>query len=360
MKIIIRKCYEIITNKIAETNFDEIILQNNSNEKWYKIKKTLLPIIDQIAPLKEIKIKNNFNYPWVDTELIEARNHRDKLHKIHSNSQLEFDFLIASEAKTNYNSLLKSKMIEYFKNKSANDFKSSKKFWEFYSTSVKLKSDKCGASSITITKNNETVSEPEEIGKLFNLHFTTLASESKIEKKNGTLFIENLFEEIKKNRTQNDETAWPTNHFKFNRVDDKTVNKLLTNLSTTSGSGASGLSSKVLKAAANQLTSIVRDLFNTCIETCEIPDEWKLGIVTPIFKNKGSNEDMNNYRGITVISPIAKLFEKILATQITSYLNENSILFNGQHGFRYGHSCETALHEIISEMNRIKDRKSVV
>ena len=74
-------------------------------------------------------------------------------------------------------------MIEYFKSKSAIDFKSSKKFWEFYSTSVKLKSDKCGASSITITKNNETFSEPEEIGKLFNIHFTTLASESKIEKK---------------------------------------------------------------------------------------------------------------------------------------------------------------------------------
>ncbi len=131
------------------------------------------------------------------------------------------------------------------------------------------------------------------------------------------------------------------------------------NLSTTSGPGASGISSILLKASADQLTPVIKNLLNTCIETNEIPDEWKLGLVTPIFKNKGSNEDMNNYRGITVISPISKLFEKILAAQIIAYLNKYSILFNGQHGFRNGHSCETALHEIISEMNRIKSVREV-
>jgi hypothetical protein len=125
------------------------------------------------------------------------------------------------------------------------------------------------------------------------------------------------------------------------------INKLLLNLSSTSGPGASGISSKILKASAFQLTPLIKDLFNTCIDSCSIPDDWKLAIVTPIFKKKGSNEDMNNYRGISVISPIAKLFEKVLAEQIITYLNENNMLFSGQHGFRNEHSCETALHEII-------------
>ena len=115
----------------------------------------------------------------------------------------------------------------------------------------------------------------------------------------------------------------------------------------------------MLKAAATQLTPIIKDLFNTCIESNKISDEWKLGIITPIYKNKGSNEDMNNYRGISIISPIAKLFEKVLAEQIITYLNEHNMLFSGQHGFRNEHSCETALHEIISEMNLIRSLREI-
>ena len=64
-------------------------------------------------------------------------------------------------------------------------------------------------------------------------------------------------------------------------------------------------------------------------------------------KNKGDKNDLNNYRGISILPYFAKLFEKILATQKTVYLNLNKIQFKGQHGFRSLHSCETALHELI-------------
>ncbi len=118
-------------------------------------------------------------------------------------------------------------------------------------------------------------------------------------------------------------------------------------------------SSKVLKLEASVLTPIITNLFNDCIEQAVLPDEWKMAIVTPIYKNKGSNEDMNNYRGISVISPIAKIFEKILATQIITYLNSHNILFKGQHGFRSEHSCETALHELLSDMNMIRSLREI-
>ena len=80
-----------------------------------------------------------------------------------------------------------------------------------------------------------------------------------------------------------------------------------------------------------------------------IPKEWKNALVTPLFKNKGDTTDLNNYRGISVITPIAKIFEKILATQVKIHLKINDILYIGQHSFRDSHSCETALHELISD-----------
>ena len=84
-----------------------------------------------------------------------------------------------------------------------------------------------------------------------------------------------------------------------------------------------------------------------------------MAVVTPLYKNKGSTEEVNNYRGISVLPPIAKLFEKLLHKQISTYLNTNNILSNEQHGFRKNHSCESALHELLSQMNTIKSKRLI-
>ena len=90
------------------------------------------------------------------------------------------------------------------------------------------------------------------------------------------------------------------------------------------------------------------NLFNSCIDNGTFINKWKQAIVTPLHK-KGSLNDMNNYRGISVLPPISKLFETVLANQIKFYFNENKLFSIDQHGFRAAHSCETALHEIISK-----------
>ena len=51
-------------------------------------------------------------------------------------------------------------------------------------------------------------------------------------------------------------------------------------------------------------------LFNECLETKEIPSDWKIALVTPLYKKSGSFDDLNNYRGISVLPPIGKIFEK--------------------------------------------------
>ena len=84
-----------------------------------------------------------------------------------------------------------------------------------------------------------------------------------------------------------------------------------------------------------------------------------MALVTPLYKNKGSPTDMNNYRGISTLTPVGKIFEKILATQMTIHFNVCNLFFSGQHGFRSDHSCETALHELISILNDAKNNKLI-
>ncbi len=164
-------------------------------------------------------------------------------------------------------------------------------------------------------------------------------------------FIDKCFTDYVKHKIKDE--------FEFKEVSEETVLNLIMNLSTSSGPGISGISSKILKAASITLVPLITSLFNQCLAENTIPIEWKTAVVTPIYKNKGDIDDVNNYRGISVLPPLAKVFEKVLATQMIVYLNKENILFDGQHGFRSDHSCETALHILISEMNRIKSKRLI-
>ena len=79
-------------------------------------------------------------------------------------------------------------------------------------------------------------------------------------------------------------------------------------------------------------------LFNIVLETGIIPSEWTIGVIKPLYKNKGDINDTNNYRGITLLSCIGKLFTSILNSRLYTYLTSEDILGNEQAGFRPKHS----------------------
>ena len=79
------------------------------------------------------------------------------------------------------------------------------------------------------------------------------------------------------------------------------------------------------------------------------PDDWKCARVTPLFK-QGEPSDLNNYRPISVISVIAKVFERIIYDQLYNFLTNEDIISNHQSGFRSLHSTVTALLEARDDL----------
>ena len=121
--------------------------------------------------------------------------------------------------------------------------------------------------------------------------------------------------------------------------------KLLNKLNKSKGAGLDKLSSRLIRECADLISPYISTIFNCCLTTGIFPDDWKLAkAVTPIFK-QGDRSDMNNYGPISVISGIAKVFERIIYNQLSSYLSENNILSQYQSGFRSFHSTMTALLE---------------
>ncbi len=90
------------------------------------------------------------------------------------------------------------------------------------------------------------------------------------------------------------------------------------------------------------LTKPITDLINLSISQSSVPDNFKVAKLKPLFK-KGSKLDPRNYRPISLLPLISKIYEKVIRDQTLSFLNENKLLHQYQSGFRKFHSTDTCL-----------------
>jgi hypothetical protein len=109
-----------------------------------------------------------------------------------------------------------------------------------------------------------------------------------------------------------------------------------------------------IKTTSDLLLSFYCKLFNSVFETGHIPNTWLEGIIIPIYKNKGDPKDPSNYRPITILSCLGKLFTSILNSRLNKYLDDNEILDQNQAGFRKGFSCSDHIFTLYSLIELLK------
>ena len=92
----------------------------------------------------------------------------------------------------------------------------------------------------------------------------------------------------------------------------------------------------VLNAMRLIIAPILTKYYNVSIETQSVISYWKLSKVTPIYKGKGSNDDAGNYRHISLIGHIMKIFEKEIKLQVIGYLEVNNLITSDQSAYSTG------------------------
>ena len=196
--------------------------------------------------------------------------------------------------------------------------------------------------------NDTIISNSSELSNAFNDHFSTigprLANEIPPTAKNNSSYINN----IKVNN----------NKFSFSSTNCSIVFSHLSKLCRSKATGLDNISAKIVRECADLISVSLCDLFNKSLVSGIFPDDWKCARVTPLFK-EGEQSDLNNYRPISVISVIAKVFERIVYDQLYNFLTNEDIISNHQSGFRSLHSTVTALLEATDNWAFNIDRGNV-
>ena len=120
---------------------------------------------------------------------------------------------------------------------------------------------------------------------------------------------------------------------------------IVTRLCMRKATGLDTVSARLLRECFDLISDSLALIFNRSIETSIFPDEWKSARITPLYKKCGNRSDPSNYRPISIIPVVAKVFERIVYDQLYRYLTENKLLCCYQSGFRTLHSTVTALIE---------------
>jgi hypothetical protein len=92
------------------------------------------------------------------------------------------------------------------------------------------------------------------------------------------------------------------------------------------------------KSTSDKMIDVYIELFNIIFETGIIPDSWLVGYIKPIYTNKGDKLDPTNFRPVTILRCVSKLFTAILNERLNKLSGDFFILCENQTGFRIGYS----------------------
>ena len=217
----------------------------------------------------------------------------------------------------------------------------SRKTWETINEVTRRKSDKAAVNELEL--NGVRITNSTEIAEGLNKFFAEIGPE--------------LSRDIEEVDTSFDEFVnQASSCFGFQRVTQLHVLSQLNKLCKRKATGLDSVSARLLRECPDLISESLALIFNQSIATGIFPDEWKSARITPLFKKAGSRNDPSNYRPISIIPVVAKVFERIVYDQLYHYLNENDLLSQHQSGFRSLHSTVTALIEATDNWSLNIDR----
>ena len=234
---------------------------------------------------------------------------------------------------------------------------SDKLFWE----SVKPCFNDKGSNSSkkTLVEENNIITDEEEIANIMKNYFINVTKTLNLKKQlglgcSGVNEFENHIS-IKMIHEKYPEIL--PESFKFQFLSNNEVKKEIENLDTKKSSTYGSIPAAILKQCVNAYLPHHTNSINYSIQHSNFPQELKLSEVIPVYK-KLDPLPKENYRPVSLLPHVSKVFERIIHKQITNYMTDK--LAHPTTGFRKSHGTQNSLVVILEKWKRALDKGEFV
>ena len=342
---------------VENLSLQNIPTDGNGLEKFLQI---CINTLDQFAPRKKKYVRGN-NMPFFNKALSSAHKKRTQLRNRFLKKRSYKNKKLYTEQRNFCVSLLRKTKKKHYANLNHKDIADNKQFWK---TIKPLLSDKSKSNEkITLVEANEIISEDKDNAELLNSFFVNAVKNLKIpEFSNSDPQAENvshpIFKAILKYKNHPSiiaiKNARNGPSFYFCRVNVNDVCKEINRLKTRKAIQVTDIPVKILKENADLSSAYICDFLNETIRSDKFPSILKNGDITAVLK-KGYKGSKENYRPVSILPIISKLFEKMIGKQITHFMDP--LLSKYQCGFRRGFGAQDCLLAMLEKWKSSVDKR---
>ncbi|KAL1447116.1 hypothetical protein WDU94_005460 [Cyamophila willieti] len=301
-------------------------------EEWKLFKKVIIEAAEKVCGRSSGK-KRTKETPWWNDETKKATTKKNSAFREHFKKRTDETKRTYRDAKKEAARVIereKKKWYEKWEKTLQEDVDGNKKL--LYGMMRDKRRDK-EEQKYLVDCDGNLITEEEKIKVMWKEYFQELLNVESVTNGNNQQYVCDIHE---RDREQ-PELTW-------NDVD--TACKFI---KTGKSPGPDEITGEMLKAAGIVGKHMIYRLFKKCWDEKKIPEEWKEGIIVPLFK-KGDRRVCNNYRGITLTSQVGKLYERIIELKIRPQLEVR--LHEEQYGFRRGRSTVDLIFSIKQLMEK--------
>ena len=212
---------------------------------------------------------------------------------------------------------------------------------------------------IVLLNNESEISDPACVSNLFNEHFVSAAASIG---KMDDIAKHETFVDIIQTHEMHESVKYIRDNLSlsdiltFSSVSEGQIYRKLKGLDGKKATGFDNIPPKLIKIAAKSLCKPITYLGNRSIQTSTFPDVLKYAEVTPIYK-KEDVLDKKNYRPISVLPCLSKVFESVLIDQMSEFFDR--VASPHLSGFRKPHNCQSVLLSIVEKCKTAMDNNKV-
>ena len=315
----------------------EVCEGNDANEILNLYMHKLSEILKTI-PSRQRRI-SGLQHPWITPEFIKLTKKRDNLFSLAKKSK-NIHILHKAKSTRNKCTSMSRELKKMYISNSLSEYKNNpKRLWQtlrpFYSNKI------IATPQYKLNMSGILYTDQLEVANYFNTHFinsiTDLQSKFVSNPSTTSCIIPDIY-------------ISDLNTFKFNQTTIEIIKKILKQIKK-GGKSSSSIHPKIVAHCIEPLAIQLCAIINKCILLSTFPDIWKSADIIPVYKS-GSHTDVANYRPISLLPNLSKVFERVMHHQIMCHIQEHALFPTCQHGFRSNHStttCATALTTYINE-----------
>ena len=294
--------------------------------------------IDVYIPHRKHQVKPHSS-PWFSAACAAAIVHRNYFFRLYQREKSS-DFKVKfRQASNRCKRVLEASKVAY-----ANKTKES------------ITSQKFGSRDFWRIANSVLTNGKSSISPLFNGPEVLSSASDK-----GKLFAENFYLNSNLDDSGVSLPVFPSRtNLKLHNISvtPKMVGKVVINLDLSKASGPDCIPVVVLKNCEPELSYILAELFKKCLKESCFPDCWKVSSVVPVFNNAGERSTAKNYRPVSLVSVVSKVFEKLVNNRIVDHLEKCGLFSDFQYGFRSSQSTADLLTVVSDRIARAFNRSA--